>query len=64
MSDGLRMSSAVAKVRAKGRRAERLEQIREQVESGQLVIRQATDEERERYGIRRHDPQRRDGEVT
>jgi hypothetical protein len=33
-------------------REERLEQIRQQVEAGSLVIRQATPEERERYGIR------------
>lgn len=56
MTDGLRMSSKVVKQRAKGRRAERLDQIREQVESGQLVIRQATEEERQRYGIRTAEP--------
>jgi len=57
MSAGLRMSSKAVKQRAKGRRAERLEQIREQVESGQLVIRQATDEERQKYGIRPDGPE-------
>lgn len=55
MTDGLRMSSKVVKQRAKGRRADRLALIQEQVESGQLVIRQATPEERERYGIRLDD---------
>jgi hypothetical protein len=35
--------------RAEERRDEKLEQIREQVESGSLVIRPMTAEERERY---------------
>jgi len=35
--------------RAEERREAKLEQIREQVESGSLVIRTMTDEERERY---------------
>ncbi|HEY7965426.1 MAG TPA: hypothetical protein VID68_00195 [Solirubrobacteraceae bacterium] len=35
--------------RAEERREAKLEQIREQVESGSLVIRSMTDEERKRY---------------
>jgi hypothetical protein len=35
--------------RAEEKRAEKLERVREQVESGSLVIRQMTDEERQRY---------------
>ena len=35
--------------RAEEKRAEKLERVREQVESGSLVIRQMTDEERGRY---------------
>jgi hypothetical protein len=35
--------------RAEEKRAEKLERVREQVESGSLVIRQMTDEERRRY---------------
>ncbi len=35
--------------RAEERRAEKLERVREQVESGSLVIRQMTEEERRRY---------------
>ena len=35
--------------RAEEKRAEKLERVREQVESGLLVIRQMTDEERRRY---------------
>jgi hypothetical protein len=44
--------------RAEEKRAEKLEQVREQVESGALVIRQMTDEERLRYPPRpaRHKP--------
>lgn len=34
------------------RRERRLAEIREQVASGRLIIRQATAEERERFGIR------------
>jgi len=52
MTDGLRMSSKIRKQRASRRYAERMAQIREQVESGQLVIRSATPAEREKYGIR------------
>jgi len=57
MTNNLHMSTEVVKQRARGRRAERLELIREQVESGRLIIRQATPEERERYGIRPDDPE-------
>lgn len=35
--------------RADEKRAEKLDRVREQVESGSLVIRQMTDEERRRY---------------
>ncbi len=35
--------------RAEERRVEKLESVREQVESGSLTIRQMTDEERRRY---------------
>ena len=35
--------------RAEEKRAEKLEMVREQVESGSLVIRKMTDEERRRY---------------
>ncbi len=35
--------------RAEEKRLEKLEQVREQVQSGSLVIRQMTDEERQRY---------------
>ena len=35
--------------RAEEKRAEKLEQVKEQVENGSLVIRQMTDEERRRY---------------
>jgi len=38
-----------ARERAEEKRAEKLEQVREQVESGSLVIRKMTDEERRRY---------------
>jgi hypothetical protein len=35
--------------RAEEKRQEKLEQVREQVQSGSLVIRQMTDDERQRY---------------
>ncbi len=38
-----------ARERAEEKRLEKLELVREQVETGQLVIRQMTDEERRRY---------------
>jgi hypothetical protein len=38
--------------RAEEKRLEKLEQVREQVANGKLVIRQMTDEERERYPAR------------
>ena len=38
-----------ARERAEEKRAETLERVREQVQSGSLVIRQMTDEERRRY---------------
>ena len=42
-----------ARERAEERRAEKLALVREQVQSGSLVIRQMTDEERRRYPPRR-----------
>jgi hypothetical protein len=42
-------SAKTARERADEKRAEKLDQVREQVESGSLVIRQMTDEERQRY---------------
>ena len=44
--------------RAEEKRQEKLEQVREAQESGSLVIRQMTDEERERYPVRPHPPKR------
>ena len=44
--------------RAEEKRAEKLERVREQVESGSLVIRQMTDEERRRYPPRPAQPKR------
>jgi hypothetical protein len=41
-----------ARQRAEEKRAEKLELVRSQVESGSLVIRQMTDEERRRYAPR------------
>jgi hypothetical protein len=38
-----------ARERAEEKRREKLESVAEQVENGQLVIRQMTDEERRRY---------------
>jgi hypothetical protein len=44
--------------RAEEKRAEKLELVRLQVESGSLVIRQMTDEERRRYAPRPARPKR------
>jgi hypothetical protein len=44
--------------RAEEKRLEKLELVREQVESGALVIRQMTDEERNRYPPRPAQPKR------
>ncbi len=44
--------------RAEEKREAKLEQVREQVESGSLVIRQMTDEERRRYPPRPPEPKR------
>jgi len=52
MTKGRRMSSRVVKLRAEERRALRMEEIRAQVEAGELTVRLATAEERARYGIR------------
>ena len=42
-------SVKTARERAEEKRQEKLELVQEQVESGSLVIRQMTDEERQRY---------------
>jgi hypothetical protein len=47
-----------ARERAEEKRAEKLEQVREQVETGSLVIRQMTDEERRQYPPRPDRPKR------
>lgn len=44
--------------RAEEKRAEKLELVRQQVESGSLVIRQMTDEERERHPPKPAPPKR------
>jgi hypothetical protein len=44
--------------RAEERREAKLELVKEQVESGSLVIRQMTDEERERYAPRPVQPKK------
>lgn len=45
--------------RAEEKHEEKLELVREQVQSGSLVIRQMTDEERRRYPPRPAQPKRR-----
>ncbi|MBV9309227.1 MAG: hypothetical protein JOZ73_00245 [Solirubrobacterales bacterium] len=45
--------------RAEEKRLEKLALVREQVQSGSLVIRQMTDEERRRYPPRSDPPKRR-----
>jgi hypothetical protein len=47
-----------ARERAEEKRREKLELVREQVESGSLVIRKMTDEERRRYPPRPARPKR------
>ena len=47
-----------ARERAEEKRAEKLALVRAQVESGSLVIRQMTDEERRAYPPRRPQPKR------
>jgi len=53
-----RTGTTTARERAERQRDEKLESIREQVESGSLVIRKMTDEERERYPARDEPPKR------
>jgi hypothetical protein len=48
-----------ARERAEEKRLEKLEHVQEEVKSGSLVIRQMTDEERERYPPRPPAPNRR-----
>lgn len=52
------MASKTVRERAEQKRQEKLELVREQVESGALVIRQMTDEERRRYPPRPVEPKR------
>jgi hypothetical protein len=47
-----------ARERAEEKRQEKLEHVRDEVKSGSLVIRQMTDEERERYPRRQAAPTR------
>jgi len=47
-----------ARERAEAKRAEKLKLVREQVESGSLVIREMTDEERRRFPRRSPQPKR------
>lgn len=47
-----------ARERAEEKRADKLKLVQEQVESGSLVIRQMTDEERRRYPPRPAQPKR------
>jgi hypothetical protein len=53
-----RTGTTTARERAERQRDEKLESIKEQVQSGSLVIRQMTDEERERYPAREEPPKR------
>lgn len=53
-----------ARERAEEKRAEKLAHVREQVDSGSLVIRQMTDEERRRYPPRPVQPRRPDRRAT
>jgi hypothetical protein len=48
-----------ARERAEEKRLEKLEHVQEEVKSGSLVIRQMTDEEREKYPPRPPAPNRR-----
>jgi hypothetical protein len=50
-----------ARERAEEKREEKLELVREQVQSGSLVIRQMTKEERRRYPPKPETPKRPDG---
>ncbi len=52
-------SSTTARERAERKREEKLANIREEVRTGSLVIRQMTDEERSRYSSRPVSPTRR-----
>jgi hypothetical protein len=47
-----------ARERAEEKRVEKLEHVRQQVQSGSLVIRKMTADERERYPPRPPDPKR------
>lgn len=55
------MATRTARERAEDKRTEKLALVREQVDSGSLVIRQMTDEERRRYPPRPAAPPRRFG---
>jgi hypothetical protein len=58
MSTPSRPTPKTARERADVKREEKLELIREQVQSGSLVIRQMTDEDRRRYPPRPVQPKR------
>jgi hypothetical protein len=58
MSTPNQQPSKTIRERAEEKREEKLELVREQVESGSLVIRQMTDEERRRYPPRPAQPKR------
>jgi hypothetical protein len=58
MSTGSHQTPRTARERAEAKHEAKLESVREQVESGSLVIRQMTDEERRRYPPRAAQPKR------
>ncbi len=58
MSPQPKQTPSTVRARAEEKREEKLESVREQVESGSLVIRQMTDEERRQYPPRPAAPKR------
>jgi hypothetical protein len=58
MSPPAQSGRKTTRERAEEKREEKLEHVREQVQSGELVIRQMTDEERRRYPPRPAQPKR------
>ena len=58
MSGDSNQPRKTARERAEEKREAKLEVVREQVQSGSLVIRQMSDEERRRYPPRRAQPTR------
>lgn len=57
------IGGAAARLRISRAKAERLAAIERQVAEGRLVIRQASAEERERFGIRAPAGERKDGDA-